>query len=527
LNKNKFKQILTEARRVGKRVVFCRLIDYQANCQEDRTATDGPEIRKSTLKELCSDLCSDDYEIVEDWENGLLTLIIHSTNRMKSPLSLQDVKVNIGLDRSENNNLVYYLKELTIAMDKLGCNISCQEHWPSVDKSQYMERCTLTPRLEKIIRKLRERNIDYVRDEYFQVPGSMFYPGSKIRIIDYPYNCGFAFQNTESLNQTYDLFWCLSRYSMDNFIRAGGEKEKAFVVPIGVNPDTFNLDISPRTLDTAKKFKFLFMGWPMRIEGLDILIEAFTEEFCIDEDVCLIVKTPPLLPIVHEHPWMDSRTKEKKVKDAFDKYLIMKGSLEEWYSQAKQEKGSNCPEIIFISESESKVEEFAKYYVACDCFVYPARASSFGINVIEAMACGKPVIVTNCGGYLDFCNETNSYLIDCQLTQAIKSQEEKSERLKWAEPDKQHLKQLMRFVYENPEKAKEVGLRAHQDVSKNWTWENAARKAAESILSIKRNGKKAETFDKSRFERIDYPLNVKDFEPKELYEAFRHFVAGN
>ncbi len=524
LSKNKFKQILKESVRVGKRVLLCKLINREENHQEKLSLNREWEIKKNTLAALCSDFHPDAYEVVENRENHLLTLIIRSTNRKKSP-SFQDVRINVNLDGFEEPQLLYCLKELAIALQEFGCQVSCQAQRPGVeDRTHHVERGILTVTQEEVINLLRQKNIDYVRDEYFQVPGSVIFIGKIIEILDYAHNYNFAFENTEEINQTYDILWCPSRHVLENFIKQGGEKQKAFIVPFGVNLQIFHPNVPPKSFDTDKKFKFLAMGWPRKTNGFDILIEAFTEEFCSDEDVCLIIKTPLLRPHLYDNPQRNLTANKKARMAAHNNYLLMKANIEEWCFQAKQKKGDDCPEIRIISENEAKIETLASYYTGCDCYVQPLRGDAFGLNILEAMACGKPVIVTNFGGHLDFCNEHNSYLIDYQLTTAVESDEEKSEFLRWAEPDKQHLRQLMRYVYENPEKAREVGLQAHQEVSKNWTWENAARKAAESILSLERDGKKAETLDTSRPEKTD-KFRVSDFEPKELYEAFRHFVA--
>lgn len=61
----------------------------------------------------------------------------------------------------------------------------------------------------------------------------------------------------------------------------------------------------------------------------------------------------------------------------------------------------------------------------CDAFVLSSRHESMGLVFAEAMACGKPVIGTICGGPEEFINESNGYLIEPEnelmLTEAMEN----------------------------------------------------------------------------------------------------------
>lgn len=55
----------------------------------------------------------------------------------------------------------------------------------------------------------------------------------------------------------------------------------------------------------------------------------------------------------------------------------------------------------------------------CDVFVLSSTFETFGVVLIEALACGKPVVATKCGGPEDIVNSTNGYLVPKKNVRAL------------------------------------------------------------------------------------------------------------
>jgi glycosyltransferase involved in cell wall biosynthesis len=55
----------------------------------------------------------------------------------------------------------------------------------------------------------------------------------------------------------------------------------------------------------------------------------------------------------------------------------------------------------------------------CDAFVLASRYETFGVVYIEALACGKPIIATSCGGPAMIVDEENGLLVPVEDIKAL------------------------------------------------------------------------------------------------------------
>jgi len=79
---------------------------------------------------------------------------------------------------------------------------------------------------------------------------------------------------------------------------------------------------------------------------------------------------------------------------------------------------NNLREKVKLISGSSR-DAVVKLFSECDAFILPSRLESFGIVGIEAMACGKPVIATACGGPADYIKDFNGLLTGVNNPQQI------------------------------------------------------------------------------------------------------------
>jgi len=372
-------------------------------------------------------------------------------------MNLSDIKINWQFHLYSMSSMSFVARQMALAMAEIGCQVKVTP-LDSVKKDGVLQSDEESKLLSLAEKDIKEEDFYHVKfspeDALAEIK-----KGKNIAMRIWSFDPNSVPKDlVKAINSQFTGFWTCSQHCLNAFINVGLYKEKGFIVPHGVDTTQFHLEVAKKLFPTKKSFKFLFVGLPIARKGLEVLLPAYMEEFSPKEDVCLVVMT---------RPWNKQYTTR----------CLELGQ--------KSRPDGDYPEVLLISEDIPHYEMPA-YYAGCDCYIDPARTEAFGLCIVEAMACGLPVIVTRWGGPVDFCNRKNSYLLDYTLAPAYNELPGFSlpDGALWAEPDKEQLKSYMRYVFENREEAKEKGFKAHQDITSQWTWIKAAEKAAESIQAL-------------------------------------------
>lgn len=122
---------------------------------------------------------------------------------------------------------------------------------------------------------------------------------------------------------------------------------------------------------------------------------------------------------------------------------------------------------------------------ACDAYLSLNRGEGFGLGIAEAMSLGKPVVITDFGAPLEFCNTGNSMLVPFKRI-PIKPGEYFMKVGTWPEPDTTIAADCLRRLFDNPSLRNDLGQRAKTTIEEHFSNENF-KKSVDALLIFAAN----------------------------------------
>jgi glycosyltransferase involved in cell wall biosynthesis len=286
-------------------------------------------------------------------------------------------------------------------------------------------------------------------------PQVLYAPGDRFSKNSGRWRIGFTMHEADHLPASWveqanqmDAIWTPSAWGREVFLHSGITRPIQ-VVPLGFDPARYHPGPARQHLRDRTIFLSVF-EWGRR-KGWDTLLKAYCAAFGPHDPVLLVLK-------------IDSRAPGNPL-----------GELAAVLP-------ANPPPIGLIYNQSFSAERMAELYRAADCFVLPSRGEGWGMPLLEAMACGTPVIATNWSAPTTFLREEQSYLLPYRLVPA--DQHNRYTRgAQWAEPDAAILVDQLRWVAAHPQERVEKGRQA-AIYALSWTWDRAVEIALEQLTSL-------------------------------------------
>ncbi len=278
---------------------------------------------------------------------------------------------------------------------------------------------------------------------------------------------GFVVYEATRINPIYarilkqlDRVWVPTSWGKTILEQNGIAANKIDIVPEGVDTTIFKPGLAPYPqITTSDAWRFLAVGkWENR-KGIVELLHAFDRAFDESDNVQLIAHfVSNVMALSHVN-----------VEDEINKLGL-----------------KNRRKIVVVRDTLATDADMARLYNSCDAFVSASKAEGWGLPLVEAMACGLPVIAPFYSAPTEYLTKENSYPLSVTEFEDISCPvffPDKGQHGQWAKINIDELARLMRHVYENRDEAKLIGKRALLDIQTKWTWELAAKKAAGLLQS--------------------------------------------
>ncbi len=265
----------------------------------------------------------------------------------------------------------------------------------------------------------------------------------------------------QKFNAALDQVWVPSAFVARSFEHSGLLPERIRVIPNGVDTALYCPEGPKWPLPQRKKTVFLFVGGLIPRKGVDLLLKAYAQAFSAADDVALVIK------------------------GFGDQGVYSTGSL----AEALAFFGENpaAPELQLITRSDLSEQDLASLYRACDVYVHPYRGEGFGLPILEAMACGLPVVVPEAGPAPEFSSADSAWYLPTwtafELGKSLGDIGITPYFPYYHEVDVKALADCLRAIVANPEAILQKGRAARKE-SEAFSWQAMAGRIRTEISGL-------------------------------------------
>ena len=256
------------------------------------------------------------------------------------------------------------------------------------------------------------------------------------------------------------LIWVPSQWAKGVLIAHGLDGDQIHVVHEGVNPDIYHPYCRPKS-SSSGVFRFFMCGKKETRKGFDELLEGFKIAFGNDATTELHLKA--------DYFW-GSQGQANAKQDELSRQIDNLG----------------LNNVVPISGALS-TSDMALLYNNYDAMLFPSRAEGWGLPLIEAIACGLPVISTYYSGHTEYLAAIDGQFVrlDHQLHPITCPEflHHWKSGGKWAVAPAGEIASKLLFLRENYSRFQQHAMTASQTIRDHFSWRHAAEQAVGSLQS--------------------------------------------
>ena len=258
-----------------------------------------------------------------------------------------------------------------------------------------------------------------------------------------------------------------SDWSGRGFVRSGVPAARVAVLPLGFDPEVFRPATPAQRASMRSElgfapgdFVFCHAGAMTGYKGLRFLLPAFARLARVRPNARLLLK-------------------------GMDALYASQKNFEKQFSKLDPQSAQAAASRLRYTGAQLSFADMARIYQAADCYVAPYMAEGFNLPVLEAAACGLPVICTSGGSTDDFVSDEFALRIASELRPLPVEDAPEAMGL---QPDAEHLLHLMLRVVDDAGFRVSAGAAGPKYVAR-YTW----ARIADRLLPFLFSGRLGET----------------------------------